>query len=187
MISKLFIISGLFFVLFKTNDSEKSSEIYWDQRHTITWNDFRNTDHLPGNESAKISTGIQYSIKMENKTLFFVVRAFADKENSFYIKKNKSDRLLKHEQGHFDICEIFARKLRKQLMVKTFKQKSLSSDAEEIYNQTIKEMNKFQHLYDKETNHSIDTIMQNKWNTKIAEMISALEPYKSVKLNGKIQ
>ena len=187
MISKLFIFIGLFFVLFKTNDSEKSSKIYWHQRNAVTWNDFRKTAHLSGNEAAQISTGIQYSVKMENKTLSFVVRSYADKKNSFYIKKKKSDRLLKHEQGHFDICEIFARKLRKQLMAKPFKQKSLNSEAEKIYKKTIKGMNKFQHLYDKETNHSIDTTMQNKWNTKIAKMISELEPYKSVKLNGKIQ
>ncbi len=160
--------------------------IYWHIRNTVTWSDFRTTSKLPGNEAAQISTGIKYSVKLENKNLTFVVQSFANPKDSYYIKKDKSPELLKHEQGHFDICEIFARKFRKKLKATTFNQKSAGSETEKIYRQVLKALRKFQILYDKETKHSTDLAMQEKWNIKIAEMLSELEQYKITQVDCKV-
>ena len=180
------ITISLVFVLLSSTRRNDNHLIYWHIRNTVTWRDFRSVSKLPGNEAARISTGIKYSIKIEDKNLTFVVQSFANPKDSYYIKKDKSPKLLKHEQGHFDICEIFARKFRKQLQATTFNPKSAGSKTEKIYRQTLKDLRKFQMLYDKETNHSIDTAMQAKWNMKIAKILSELGQYKDTELDCKI-
>lgn len=132
MCSKL--LFSLLFILFSANAEQggKGHRIYWHTQNIITWSDFRSVSKLSGNEAAQVSTGIQYSVKLENQILSFEVKSFADKRNSFYIKKDKNPLLLKHEQGHFDICEIFARRFRKQLQNSRFQQRSISSDRKSV-------------------------------------------------------
>ncbi|MCD6367228.1 MAG: hypothetical protein J7L46_06800 [Bacteroidales bacterium] len=178
---KIFVSLTLMLFSLVTGQNSKHL-IYWHIRNTVTWSDFRSISKLPGNEAARISTGIKYSVKLEDKNLTFVVQSFANPKDSYYIKKDKSPELLKHEQGHFDICEIFARKFRKQLQTTTFNQNSAGSGTEKIYKQILKDLQKFQILYDKETKHSTDTAMQAKWNIKIAKMVKILEPHKDIQV-----
>jgi len=48
------------------------------------------------------------------------------------VKSAKTDYLLNHEQRHFDIAEIFARKLRKELEEYTFNKNNLK-EIENLY------------------------------------------------------
>jgi hypothetical protein len=70
--------------------------------------------------------------------------------------KGRSESALIHEQGHFDISEIFARKLR---------------------NEAESERDAMENLYDKDTKHSIDAVRQAYWNGRIGRELKALEEF----------
>ena len=76
-----------------------------------------------------------------------------------------------HEQLHFDITEVYARKLRQEL-AKTKFSKNAKAEVKEIYRNILKELNDFQNKYDSETNFSRDTVQQLIWNKKIKKALN---------------
>ena len=82
----------------------------------------------------------------------------------------------KHEQGHFDIAEIFARKLNKEITMFLTKSKR-HEELNNIYTKVMNEKRDTQQLYDEETNHSINKSQQAAWNKKIEEMLEELKDY----------
>jgi predicted secreted Zn-dependent protease len=85
--------------------------------------------------------------------------------------------ILKHEQGHFDIAEIFARKLHKRMKEYRFNQSTYQTDLREIYSSITAEKEAFQDLYDNETDHSRKKDVQEKWLKKISELLNDLKDY----------
>ena len=90
----------------------------------------------------------------------------------------KNDYILSHEQGHFDIAEIHARLLNKQLKVYSVNDISkVSKEVNKIYEKTMDQLREMQNVYDSETNFSIKTAKQQEWLKKISEELKELEPY----------
>jgi hypothetical protein len=89
-----------------------------------------------------------------------------------------SDSLgLTHEQGHFNIAELFARKLRKKFLEYKFNASSIKTDLKLMFDNNNKERAKMDALYDKETNFSRDKIKQIYWNKKIILLLKKFEAY----------
>jgi predicted secreted Zn-dependent protease len=101
--------------------------------------------------------------------------------------KTSSDTILTHEKRHFDITEIYARKLRKAFKEKRFSQSTLNKESKALFNSINKELNKQQVLYDKETNHSINRQQQLNWESKIEKELNALSEYKSIAVSTNIK
>jgi predicted secreted Zn-dependent protease len=79
----------------------------------------------------------------------------------------KNDWILKHEQGHFDIAEIFARKLNKGVGEYQFNKASFQIDLNAIYKSVVDAKEKFQQQYDDETDYSRNKPKQEEWFKKI--------------------
>ena len=84
---------------------------------------------------------------------------------SFLAERN--ERLLRHEQLHFDITELYARKIDSALTSFQGCYPKQYSRAIQIHDSLIIEWNKFQELYDKETGHSVNDSAQFQWEKKI--------------------
>ena len=83
-------------------------EISWCANRSLTWEDFKSTD-ITG-YGARTATGIPVrSVKMDS-TFIIEARAIFVRDKSWV--KDTSKQLLIHEQIHFDISELVARKLR---------------------------------------------------------------------------
>ncbi len=104
----------------------------------------------------------------------------------FYCKdswKNKkwiSNAILKHEQLHFDIAELFSRKMREkvtQVVVKNYD--DLKQQTDTIYYQLEKEMDVYQNQYDDETENSMNKNMQLKWENKVKNELEKLSDFKN--------
>jgi len=86
--------------------------------------------------------------------------------------------VLAHEQNHFDIVELFARRLRKQVGAMVFLNlKDAQKKVETMYSIASKEMDLYQDKYDTETDGSMNGDGQRKWNKKIADELSELEDH----------
>ncbi|MGJ8734513.1 MAG: DUF922 domain-containing protein, partial [Cellulophaga sp.] len=71
-----------------------------------------------------------------------------------------------HEQIHFDIAELYARKMREKLS-KVVPSSNTYKQARAIYTSVNKELDAYQDLYDKETNYSRDLEKQLFWQEKV--------------------
>jgi predicted secreted Zn-dependent protease len=89
----------------------------------------------------------------------------------------KNDHILSHEQGHFDIAEIYARKLNKALSAYVFNRNTVSRDVNAIYDDVIKLHHKAQEQYDDETDYSRNFKEQEEWKNRIAAELKILESF----------
>ncbi len=89
----------------------------------------------------------------------------------------KNDYILNHEQKHFDIAEVHARMLNKELKEYTFNSKSVNKDINRIYNNVMKQHVTAQKQYDLQTRHSLDSVKQQEWDAKISSLLNEYEKF----------
>ncbi|NJB70522.1 hypothetical protein GGR42_000984 [Saonia flava] len=148
--------------------------IPWAKGRGLTWKDFRAKPKVGSNAAAVTASGITYSFSSlargSEVEVEFKVNTFFYPDKSWYKKEVCDDIILSHEQLHFDISELFARKFKKRLNELTFTLK-IKEEVRTIYKDILKELSDFQELYDWETNFSRDTEKQLEWNKKVAELL----------------
>jgi hypothetical protein len=162
-----FLLYGIF------SFSQKIEESYlWDADTKLTWADFKGGIPPDAVPAASTASGISYkysaNLLHHEVHLDFEVNAFFYPNESWYKPEVCDDVILSHEQLHFDISELFARKMRKRLHETSFSD-NVKAEIGKIYKETLKELADFQDRYDWETNFSRNREQQLRWNTQIAE------------------
>ncbi|MCW3094073.1 MAG: hypothetical protein JWP81_5142 [Ferruginibacter sp.] len=161
-----------------------SNLIQWDSIDKIKWENFlsKNDSSLSAAES---NTFIQPKFYLRADSVFCRIISFFNPNKSW--KKEQilnANYGLNHEQIHFDITEIFARRIRKQIInSKTSEQNEYT--IQKIYQENVIACNYFQDLYDSETEHSLNRLNQDKWNKKVKESILSLSEYKEQSIHIK--
>ena len=175
------IISILFAttVFFTTAGMAQEEEaIAWDPVRKLSWEDFRGKPMKTAWAAATTASGISYAYTGEEKNggyvLEFTVLAQFYPEKSWYQPQLCDDLVLSHEQVHFDISELFARKMRKRL-AETHFTSNAKAEVRAIYKKILQELSAFQSRYDHDTNYSRDIEKQLAWNNMIKEALSAPE------------
>jgi len=175
-ISKRFIFVIIFIIKITNcfSQNKNDSLIYWDKNKKLKWCDFlyKGIENKGKLKVDAISfTGISISYY---STYYFKVFVYFDK-NSSWTKDTISQDLLEHEQGHFDISELFGRKLRKYYS--DYENGVIDQiDSTNIIN-IFKERQMFQDRYDYETKLGTDKIMQKRWNEIIRKELEKLKDY----------
>lgn len=182
---KLFIFLAVVLSLsfFSASPPEERSKayIYWDQR-ALTWADFKGS--APGSSKfiALTHSAIKLDFGGEGKNIWFTIESIFYPKKSWK-KKGVDDHILKHEQGHFDITEIYSRVLRKTLSETKFKKyDTIGDEVQRIFNSNFNACEKLQDAYDKETDHSKIKDEQYRWNTKISSMLDSLSTHTETEL-----
>jgi hypothetical protein len=104
---------------------------------------------------------MKYSFIQIKDSLQFDVKCLFIKNNSWI--KIKTEKILNHEQGHFNLAEIYCRKLRNALLKTNFKLNDYEAISDSIFRLYQDSCDKQQDLYDLETNYSLDTKQQLIW------------------------
>lgn len=175
LVLMLSLISVSFTVIFQKGDIK----LYWSKDKLLTWEDFKGKPIKSSPHAANTDSGfeLQYSYKSSDHFLVFELQTKFIKNKSWVKPDKKSEDLLKHEQGHFDISEIYTRKFKKNSIEEKFNEKNFRQKVSEINEKNKNEQNKYQDLYDKETDHSKNEQKQIDWNIKIAKDLKELEKY----------
>ena len=139
--------------------------IKWEENRRLTWDDFKAAPLKLGNTAAMTTTHLGFSYNVTNGIVTYKIDCRFEKTKSWGLVKN--DWILKHEQGHFDIAEIFARKLNKSVNEYQFNRSSFQKDLDIIYKSVVDEKEKFQQQYDDETDYSRNKPQQEEWLKKI--------------------
>jgi len=153
----------------------------WCPEDKLKWIDFKGDP--PDNESGwnLYATTVYEFIPEVNRrsdVLTYDVRLVFKKYQSW--AKDTSLNLLAHEQLHFDIAELFARRLRKKIneiskVVPSPSHQLFFEEIEKIYNQNFE----MQRKYDVETAHGIIKEEQAKWEERIKNELTNLKSYRS--------
>ena len=165
-------IAPIFFCL---GQSVSDEFIDWHAERQLTWDDYKGKPDPSSDAAALTSTflGIEYNI--DQSGLSWKIQCRFSKPRSW--GKAKTDYILQHERGHFDVAEIFARKLNQKMKEYRFNKNTYQKDLRKIYDDVTSEKEKFQDQYDSESDHSRNSEMQTKWTKKIAQMLRELEEF----------
>lgn len=171
-----FVLLTLFLFSF-TFKHEKENVIPWNENRPLTWDDFRGE---PQKRFAAASTtyDILKHVSGSSKTGTFKIEAVFYPDKSWKKTEWIDETILRHEQKHFDIAELFARRLRKQLKEQRFtSQKDLAQRAKELFKKADEEMDVYQDEYDDKTDGSMNGEKQGEWNRKIARELEELSGF----------
>ena len=159
--------------IYKVPDFRKhEKEIEWTANRKLTWEDFKGNPKSISNSNTGAQTycgfGFQTNyVTVLTKTKIFVSTTFTC--NLSWVRPDQTDRvdLLEHEQGHFDLCETYARQLRKKLKEKKLTVFNLNTDANIIFKDVYALYLDRQELYEKETNYGLNRQKQIEWTKTI--------------------
>lgn len=88
--------------------------------------------------------------------------------------KETLHELLSHEQGHYDISEVFAIDLKNTLSFTCFDKETYKKKADSLFQSMNRHYDSLQRTYDAETDHMRNKEMQLKWKRRIAMMLQKL-------------
>jgi len=158
--------------------------ISWNESYELSWADFKDNPDSKDRAIAITASGITFgfSIKQtDTQVVSFTTDVLAHfyPEQSWYKAVEADTHVLGHEQLHFDITELFARKFRQrisQLKVSN----TISSQLKKLHNTINKELTSMQNVYDADTDNSRNAEQQAIWKAQIATELTILSRYKLV-------
>lgn len=159
IISLLFLLASPIFA--------KAQAIDWREDKPLTWEDFQGKADYKRGTVAVTSWLIDYTYNCQFQHCKYVItfnlRCLFDQKSSWRIRGDYyNEYVLRHEQLHFDIAELWTRKLsaafRSTVYTANFK-----AQINDIYNKYLDECRKMQSKYDAETSHSENKNMQLRW------------------------
>ncbi|MHA7863883.1 DUF922 domain-containing protein [Flagellimonas marinaquae] len=167
------IVSALLLAFFGFGQ-EIEEGVPWTENVRLTWADFKGKVPPGQPPAATTASGISYSYSANllhhEVKLDFEVNAYFYPNESWYKPELCDENTLTHEQLHFDITEVFARKMREKLRRTSFSD-DVKAEVRKIYHDILKELQEYQERYDWETNFSRNREKQAEWNRKIAEAL----------------
>ena len=113
------LIIGIIAFLCIGNSSEDDT-ISWNENRKLTWADLKDQPNLNSGAVALTASGITFGFSIQKSggrpTSFnTTVESLFYPDKSWYIEERADNYILGHEQLHFDITELHARKFRQQI------------------------------------------------------------------------
>jgi hypothetical protein len=166
--------------LFSSTTSDSAFKIAeelipWETDKRLIWEDFLCEPKVGTDAVASTSTSLGIAYQLTNGELKYHITCYFNKEKSWGLMK--TDYILAHEQGHFDITEIFARRLNEALQNYHFSKKNFKKDIGQIYQSIVSQKEEYQKNYDSETDHSRNRKVQYDWLERIDVLLAETAPY----------
>jgi len=157
------------------------AKINWSVDRKLSWDDFKgvpDTLNYP-NTLALTNSGFGYEsgVNMFKAGKVFIQSVF-DTNKSWVVLEGRNDYVLRHEQIHFDITEIYSRKLRKELADANINSKN-AANSKPIFERIFREMELRQKRYDQETKRGKKKETQEHWEAIFELELAKYEFYKS--------
>lgn len=149
--------------------------IPWKSSLKLKWADYLGKPEAAAQAAASTATYLGIEYKFTDNVLGYKITCSFSRTRSWVM--HQTDHILAHEQGHFDIAEVFARKLNKEMKEYVFNKNTYRTDLKRIYDDVLLQKETMQNDYDRETNHSIDKEKQLVWQGRITELLMAYKAF----------
>ena len=156
----------------------KPAGIAWAANRPLTWADFQGRPRYGEPEAALTSADLLSGAQCRDYVFSATVTPTFDPATSWVRDVQRATpALLRHEQLHFDLAEVFARRLRQKLGAVKFDceklQPAFNRLTQTVYDQWSDEENR----YDLDTNHGLNTAKQAAWDQKIQQQLAELQAF----------
>ncbi len=170
-----YFLSALLLIAVSLTAQDTGEELIRWSHNGLTWADYKGKPNPKSDAAASTTTYLMISYTIGNNNFSYRIESKFSKTRSWGL--HKTPYILRHEQGHFDIAEVFARKLHKKMSEYSFNKKTYPKDLKKIYQDILDEKEELQNRYDRETNHSINKEKQEEWNKKIEKLLDEYKAY----------
>lgn len=178
MTLKILISIVFIFLNFQKNGIDN---IEWSETRKLNWADFAGSPEDAAFYVASTNSGIHFTYSFKTKNGITEVTSKVSciflPDKSWFKPGKVSDYVLRHEQTHFDISELFARKLRKKIANAKFT-KNLKQEIESLYKANEIERQTMQAKFDKDTDHSKKENAELQWETFVELQLKAHDDWK---------
>ena len=183
------VIVFISFVGFSFQKEADNNKIIWNENYLLKWAYFTGKPLNNNPHSAVSDVGLDsyFEYKSKECSLEVEIKSCFTKSKSWVKADKKTNHLLQHEQLHFDIAELYARKFKKALKESKFKKNNIKEKFNNISVEISNELTNYHKLYDKETNHHINEGKQSEWNEKVTQQLNDLQEYKETHLKIKVK
>jgi hypothetical protein len=168
-----------FIFLSVTAQPTENLKLEWNAYYDLSWNDFQGQAPMESHGDAGTAVQIKAKPFYVKDEVHYDVIAYFNREQSWV--RDGSSQLLRHEQLHFDIAELYARKIRKEI---TRLKDNGVNDVQTI-NKAVRillaESDKMDIQYDAETLHGSFLKKQAKWEARVKQEMGELEPFRKTK------
>jgi hypothetical protein len=169
------LLAGLMFLQPAFSQPAGQTTLLWKEDRLLRWEDYR-AQPDPANPAAAVTaTYLQVSFDYRAGVVHYTIHSGFVPERSW--GRHKDDWILAHEQGHFDLAEIYARRLYRAFQQYRFNAKTFRQDLNRLYEHIMKEKDDAQRAYDRETDHSRNREEQEAWLKKIRGWLEETKPW----------
>ena len=171
------VILFVFLTLKLMSQNPGGDTIIWSSDYKLSATDFQNRKKSNGRLAAATSCQILTTYYYSQDSITLCVYAIFLKKRSYLIAPYFSDRLLKHEQVHFDITELYSRKLREKVSRMSFNDSFNRFKFNKIRNRYVNSCSRFQKKYDRRTEHGLLIKRQRKLEQSIERKLIKLQKF----------
>ncbi len=151
----------------------------WSAGRKLTWSDFT---QIP-DDGKKIAALTTYEISYEfvrGASGWEPIVSCRFNQRESWVKRTRERKyILEHEQLHFDIAELFARKLRKKYDELSWIGGRPERSPQAVFEEIFASCKVMQWQYDEETDHGTIDVQQDRWASVVAELLGAFQEYSS--------
>ncbi len=161
----------------------------WHPSTSLQWNDFKAApEPHEHNAKALCRTSLNYKyavvgVQKYGTVVQIDISALFHPEKSWKVKHVTSD-LLQHEQLHFNLTELYARKLNRAFKqeLKPGTMQEVEQQIQAIFERIDAAWRAAQQRYDKQTHRGTIPKVQQHWERKTARQLQTLEKYRKRKI-----
>src|SRR5438552_4474997 len=109
------LLPVLFICVLLSHKNLDDEIIVWNKNRQLTWNDYKGKPQKRFAAASTVYSMGRKVLKEKDGTVAARIQAYFYCNDSWKKSDWINDEVLKHEQKHFDIVELFSRKIRKQV------------------------------------------------------------------------
>ncbi len=152
--------------------------LQWRSSRNLQWSDFKGkADKFSDNDALTKSSIIVSFEFVRPGHINYTIMAVFHYYGSWAKDYAQTDALLRHEQTHYNITELYARKIRKALYETDYVPGKFKTILDNLYNKYEEEWKDYQRLFDKQTSRGTNASAEKEWERKVQEELLQYKEY----------
>lgn len=148
----------------------------WSAKRPLVWGDFQGSPPSQGSEAAKTSYTLYSVWRCKGEVFAFrVIAGFRPRQSwvKTIVLKDSTQRLaiLLHEQTHFDLAEVHARRMRRAFEDLSHPCARTDAEIQALLRRLTEDEKSEQRRYDDETDHGLIADQQAAWSRNVARRL----------------
>lgn len=175
------ILMFLFFpVIFFSQNNLQPDEFLWSKDRKLQKEDYKLISH---DNTVPIKSAVSFSYQLRGFNVFNgnfnknIINKFSRNASALNPNSENIPALLDYQQLNFDLCEVYTRKMRKELLIHKNKLWKGFDHAEEMFNNLTSDYMKTQALMNEETHYGADFQKVENWKRRISNELQDLSEF----------